>query len=196
MRPLLALLLLAACGDPVPVVPPVTPDRDGGVVISPSAFDGGTCTASITQHASTGASHVPQGTPLTYNSNPPSGGDHYGSWYRWTRTYEPITRGNYLHNEEHGGVVLLNPCASGCDAVTAELQRIGRALPHDPLCLDEVNARWLVGRDPELPDDIAVAAAAWGWTFTATCVDSAKIQQFIDDHYGDAPEALCFDGTL
>lgn len=183
-RPFLALLsIAAACGDAIDA-----PDA------GPLSFDGGTCTASVATFTVTSAQHVPQGTPLSYISNPPAGGDHYPDWLRWAQRYDVLERGNYIHNQEHGGVILINPCETGCDEVSLALEQVGRSLPQDPDCIPPINARWLVVRDPLVPRSNMIAAAAWGATFLAPCFDEAKLRAFIMEHYAKAPEDLCFDG--
>jgi hypothetical protein len=172
---------------------------DGGVRHDASIvpFDGGTCTASVASVPITGYMHVPQGQPLTFNSNPPVGGDHYPEWLHWAQGYDvPVDPGNWVHNEEHGGVVLISRCEAGCDDVMTELERLGGALPQDPLCTPPINARWLVVRDPLLPGDISVAAAAWGWRWRAPCLDVASLSAFIGAHYGQGREDTCLDGQL
>jgi hypothetical protein len=195
---LLLTLALAACGGD-PEETDAGP-RDTGVPQDAGISDGGfvpigSCTASTASIAVTSARHFPQGTTLPWISNPPAGGDHYQEWLRWAQRYDIIERGNYVHNEEHGGVILLYGCGIGCDDVGAALERIGRSLPKDALCQDEINARWLVARDPLLPPGVGVAAVAWGWIYTAPCLDEASLRNFIGDHYGRAPEATCFEGT-
>jgi hypothetical protein len=169
---------------------------DAGLDASAVPFDGGTCTASIAHVVVTSRNHVPQGTPVVYNSNPPVGGDHYPEWLHWDRSYGVVDRGNYVHNEEHGGVILINPCETGCDEVSAELLRIGQSLAQDPLCTPPINARWLVTRDPLVPAGTGVAAAAWEWRFVAPCPDTEKLTAFIQAHIGQGPEDLCVDGSL
>ena len=39
-----------------------------------------------------------------------------------------------------------------------------------------------------------VAAAAWQWTYKASCVDAASLGAFIDAHYAMAAENFCGDG--
>lgn len=53
----------------------------------------------------------------------------------------------------------------------------------------------ITGHAPTGPIDTLSRRRA-GWTFTATCVDTAKIEAFIRDHYELATEDLCFDGPL
>ena len=159
----------------------------------------GACNAVVT-HATPllAASHVPQGSEVSWNSNPPSSGPHYPTLETWALAYPiVIPRGNYLHNEEHGGVVLLYNCPDGCAEIVDGLQAIGTALPHDPLCPATMNARWLMTRDPLLPDGIKVAASAWGWTYTAECLDEATLSAFISARYaqGGSDRDNCTDGV-
>lgn len=160
--------------------------------LSPTTFDGGTCTASVAAVRIGSANHVPPGSALTFTSNPPAGGDHYPEWLRWAGAYDQAARGNYLHNAEHGGVVILESCTSGCEPIRAALIQVGKSLPQDPICTPPINARWIVVHDPALPPGVDVAAVAWGWTFTAPCLDAAKLRAFLLEHYGNGPEALCF----
>ena len=41
----------------------------------------------------------------------------------------------------------------------------------------------------------ADAAAAWGATYTATCIDVPSLRAFANDHYGHGREVLCTDGV-
>ena len=59
--------------------------------------------------------HVPDGTRVVDVSRPPTSGPHYGDWWR---TYglvdQALPAGVWLHNLEHGAVVLLYNCPSAC----------------------------------------------------------------------------------
>ena len=89
-------LLAAACSD------------DPELHADNLADGAGACEVRIGHHPSQGGMHVTPGTPITWSSNPPSSGQHYGTWVNWAKAYTiPIQRGYYVHNEEHGGVVLL-----------------------------------------------------------------------------------------
>lgn len=200
-----ALLLLAAaalaggCGRHAATPPDAGPRVDPGPSdpgeIDAGLGDGACRTSSTSTVAVPTAVHVPQGSPLSWNSNPPVGGPHYPEWLHWARRFDVVERGNYVHNEEHGGVILINPCMTGCDAVSDALERIGRSLPQDPLCASPINARWVVVRDPLLPPGTAVAAAAWGHPYTSTCFDEADLLAFVSAHYARAPEDTCADGS-
>jgi hypothetical protein len=142
--------------------------------------------------------HVPEGTAIQWSSNPPATGQHYPTWARWNQLYDepPCPRGHWVHNLEHGGVALLYRCPGGCDDVVTSLRALEASLPADPKCVAPVRTRTLVSADAELPADTQVAAAAWGWTYTARCFDEATLRAFVDAHYAQAPEDLCGDGTF
>jgi hypothetical protein len=175
--------LLVACH-----AAPHEPHVDGGEG-SGGATNGGPCNVVVTHETPlAAASHVAQGTVIDWASNPPSSGVHYPTHAAWGIAYPIIVeRGNYLHNEEHGGVVLLYNCPNGpCQDTIDQLTAIGTALPQDPACASEgVNAKWLVTRDPALPSGVSVAAAAWGWTFKASCVDEARLAAFVSARYSN-----------
>jgi hypothetical protein len=141
--------------------------------------------------------HVPVGSSIQWNSNPPSSGPHFPFWAAYQAYTTPVPRGYYVHNEEHGGVVLLYQCGdASCPDVAAALQAVSDSLPDDPMCLqagEGVRVRTVISPDPLL--DVPVAAAAWGWVYRAQCVDLPTLEAFAREHYGQGPEVLCADGT-
>ena len=51
--------------------------------------------------------HIPTlATPVTWNSYPPAGGQHYGQWAVWGFYTDAVNPKQVVHNEEHGAVVL------------------------------------------------------------------------------------------
>lgn len=176
----LALLcLLAACGD--------------SIGPRPLHYDLGTCgVVDILEEDP--SPHVPQGTVLEHSSNPPASGPHFGIWAQFDRSYTSLQRGFWLHNAEHGAIVLLHNCED-CDADVAQLVDVVRGYPADPLCAAPVHHRALVVQDPDLPPDVPFAAVAWGVTYTASCVDPVALTQFQRDFYARGPENLCADGA-
>ncbi|MGA7121378.1 MAG: DUF3105 domain-containing protein [Polyangiaceae bacterium] len=142
------------------------------------------------------AVHVPIPSDIQWDSNPPSSGPHYPIWAAFESYTTPVPRGYYVHDLEHGAIVLLYNCDDdgGCPDVVASLQEVSDAIPTDPLCAGEgVRVRTVITPDPLI--DVPVAAAAWGWTYTAACVDIPTLQQFALQHYGQGPETLCSPGT-
>lgn len=139
------------------------------------------------------AVHVPEGTNITtWNSNPPSSGDHYPVWAAFREYTAPVPRPYLVHDLEHGAVLLLYKCDQPCPAIVDELRKIKDALPADPMCAPETRVRVILAPDPQL--DVPVAAAAWGWTYKAQCVDAPTLGQFVRDHYAQGPENTCGQG--
>jgi hypothetical protein len=55
--------------------------------------------------------HVPIGSQVEYDSNPPSSGPHYPIWAAFRVYTSPVPRPYYVHDLEHGAVVLVYNCA-------------------------------------------------------------------------------------
>lgn len=143
------------------------------------------------------AVHVPIPSDIQWNSNPPSSGPHYPVWAAYQTYSSPVPRGYYVHNLEHGAVVLLYNCGdAGCPEIVAALQAVASSIPNDSLCVDAgegIRVRTVITPDPLL--DVPVAAAAWGWTYRAHCADLSTLKQFAMDHYGHGPETICGNGV-
>ncbi|MFO0574969.1 MAG: DUF3105 domain-containing protein [Polyangia bacterium] len=152
------------------------------------------CPTETRATADEGALHVSTGTAVSYGTNPPASGPHYPVWGRWGEHTQPLPRGNYVHNLEHGGVVLLYRCDAGCPDTVAALRGLLESWPQDPACQAPVRSRLVLTPDPLL--DVPVAAAAWQNIYRADCVDLPSLRAFITAHYDRAPESLCADGSV
>jgi hypothetical protein len=154
------------------------------------------CTVIIDAPAYMPASHVAIGTHVDYDSSPPSSGPHYPVWAAYQAWDTPVQREYYVHNLEHGAIVLLYKCgdARGCPDVVDALKKASDAIPDDPLCSGSgVRVRTVITPDPLITGPIA--AAAWGWTYNAECIDLPSLSQFAKDHYGHGPELVCANGA-
>jgi hypothetical protein len=140
-----------------------------------------------------GALHVPACTVVDYPTNPPSGGNHWAIWAAYKQYTSPVPREMYVHDLEHGAIVLLYRCAGACPDVVAALGEVFSSITDDA-CAGPPgpSARMVLTPDPDLPTPIA--AAAWGATYTATCIDVPSLKAFARDHYAQGPEDLCADG--
>ena len=107
------------------------------------------------------ASHVDEGSQLTYAHRPPSSGMHYGTVpqpqeYRMYDT--PLTPGRWVHMLEHGAVVVLyrpDLCDEAC------VQQLGNFYDNAPKS-NLVGIRHLAVT-PYQDMDHAVAVVAWGY---------------------------------
>jgi hypothetical protein len=155
--------------------------------------DGARCTAVIEQHTSEGASHIPCTSTTTYQTVPPSSGNHFGCWPEY-RTFDvPVPWGNLMHGLEHGAVVFVYNCGSaGCPDEVASAQALIDSLPLDaPTCPS--TRRVILAPDPTLA--VRWGATAWTWTLQADCFDETAFMQFYTDHYDHAPESICSGGA-
>lgn len=165
-----------------------------------SVLDGG-CAITVESWALGAGTHVPVGTDLTWESNPPSSGSHYPVWAAFQEFTSPVPRGYYVHDLEHGAVVLLYNCAGlaggpeggECGLLRDGLRQASASLPDDPLCGAGVRVRTVITSDPLIPT--TVAAAAWGFTYRAECVDLPSLEAFAAAHYARAPENECANGV-
>lgn len=191
---LVALLLLAHCGGDDDDAG--TAGSGGGAGAAPT-IEGPSCEVTIAQYPQLPSSHVTECSylgPDTFNSDPPSSGNHYGRWAAFKTYTQPVPRGYYVHSLEHGAVVFLYNCPDGCADDVAVLQKIADSLPDDPLCQDMgVRHRVVITPDPLLPTRFAVSA--WGWTLTAPCPDPVDFRAFAIKNYAHTYEDICYPGV-
>jgi hypothetical protein len=182
-------------------------DKDDTAAVGPN--DPRTCSSDVRAVPDEGATHVPFNTPVTYESNPPASGSHWPSPATWGVYVDPpIPREQYVHNLEHGGIVLAWNCpgagtwdmgggsddagSSGdggtytnpCPEISAALKELREELKPDKWGVIRV----LVTRDPLLPPGVKVAAIAWDWLWTGDTVDKTVLRCFRDARYGKGPE--------
>lgn len=194
---LAATTVLAACGDDTQTDEPAT---DAGSSAS-RRFTGqqrpaASCPVVLEAPSLLDSPHIPESAPVTYNSNPPSSGPHFSSWAHFQEYDKPIAPGFLVHSMEHGAVVLLYKCdgptAPGCAPLVEGLRKVRDAAKTDPRCDAATRVRIVIAPDPKL--ETPIAAAAWGFTYKADCVDAPTLSKFIADNYALAPEDFCSPG--
>jgi hypothetical protein len=190
---LLVAGLAWACGSQHDAAGPTPPAADAS--FAPSA-PVGPCGAVTQQHPSEGNTHVAVCSYVDYKTLPPSSGDHYPYWAAYMTYDQPVPEGYWVHNLEHGTIVLSYNCGeAGCADDLAAAQQMMDAYPDDPLCIsaaEGVRHRLLMTPDPRL--DVRFAASAWGWTLRANCFDPDAFLAFANAHYGQGLEPLCGNG--
>jgi hypothetical protein len=143
------------------------------------------CGPGVDAPANEGGTHIDEPTPVSYVANPPASGPHWPQWQEpWGAYPNGLPRERWVHNLEHGGVVLLYNCPSGCDDVVAQLTTLRDATPVDRFNVQ----RLLIVPDAAMPRK--VAAVAWGWRWQGEAVDMAAMRCFIDARYDRAPESI------
>jgi hypothetical protein len=166
------------------------------VVVDAADVDASACNVRLDAPPIVESPHVPEGTAVTYASNPPSSGPHYPVWANFQELTHPVDDGYLVHSLEHGAVLLLYRCDlldAACADVVATLRAVRDAVPTDPLCDPAIRVRVIIA--PRPANDAAIAASAWGFTYRADCVDPASLAKFVADHYAKAPENVCAPGS-
>jgi hypothetical protein len=130
------------------------------------------------QHCSEGVAHREQGSAIDWQSNPPHSGPHYPAAAGWGSYEEPAPRGAWVHSLEHGAIVLLYNCESGCDS---DIALFGEVMA------ERSDARIVLTPDPEL-EDSRFAAVSWTWVYETDELDLETLLCFVDQHEGNAPE--------
>jgi hypothetical protein len=168
------------------------------------------CSPLVTPVADEGRFHVPFCTEVSYVADPPASGNHWPAPDTWGFHQEVVPREWWVHNLEHGGVVLLWNCPSqdaadpspplcndagigeyfpadeGCPTEIIELQQIYSQQPPDNWFDQFTETRILLTADPLLPKRFA--AVAWDWVWMADTLDVAAVKCFVAARYGRGPE--------
>jgi hypothetical protein len=135
--------------------------------------------------ADMGHTHVLVGTAVTYASCPPASGMHYNSsglgpiQPRFYGPDDAVVPQNWVHNLEHGGLVILYNCTRGaCDPSTiAQLEALAANFPASPRCnipggyLSPVIARFDTMQ-------AATAALVWDRVLLQNALDVREILAF------------------
>lgn len=172
---LLAALFISGCspGGPTPPPPVETPP---------------TCDALAQSVPSEGWSHVTEGTDIVYAHNPPASGAHYPRWLPYQRFDRPARRENWVHNLEHGGIVLLYRPDAPQDVIDTLKSAFDDA-PIDTAC---GHARTLLTPDPELVENVAAVGALR--VMASDRLTRDRIHDFIRACRGRGPEDVCGGG--
>lgn len=108
---------------------------------------------------------------------PPAGGPHDPCWADYGVYSDELPAANWVHNLEHGAIVLLYHCPNGCDDDIADLAQFTQDHPRTLLT-------------PYSPMSARFAAIAWGHRLLMECLDLQAIQAFYDAHFDMARESV------
>jgi hypothetical protein len=151
--------------------------------------------------------HVAEGTKVTYEHNPPTSGCHYNLG----AGKAPLSHGAYsseiapeywVHNLEHGYIVVLYNCPSGCDSDFQKLRTWLQTVPPDQALLNAARAQpgatqafinqYTYPKVVIMPDtkmDKKFAAVSWDYYDPMDTLDINEVQRFYDNHVGHSPES-------
>ncbi len=161
-----------------------------------------------TDIADLGRGHVPIGTKIDYNSNPPTSGPHYEIWVKPGVYDRPQEDRNLVHSLEHGYIVISYNCDLGNtnegskkDNKTATEDSTQSAkltdkydaedckkLISDLTAIYEQKGKNRIVIVPRPDLDIKLALTAWGKLDKLDNFDKKRIENFIDSNRNKGPE--------
>lgn len=121
-----------------------------------------------------GNDHIPVGSRVDYNSNPPTSGDHWPEPAAWGAYREPLPDELVVHNLEHGGTWLSYRDLD--DRSVARLEAIAAEYPQAVIVT------------PRPANDSPVVAASWGRLLRLDTVDEEAIVRFVRANLNRSPE--------
>jgi hypothetical protein len=141
------------------------------------------------QHDDQGGSHISGGQKhVAYNSDLASSGPHYANSVSptgWGVYGQEIPPEVYIHNEEHGGIVIAyQPDLLSADNI-AKLKKL--VLP--PYSNPSFSPRKIIVM-PMASSTRALELASWRYTLKLDNYDEATIIKFFTQHAGKSPEPL------
>lgn len=120
--------------------------------------------------------HVPDGTKIDYNSNPPAGGDHYARPQNAGVYDKAPADGNLVHSLEHGAVIVwYKP-----DVPKLDIEKLQK------LYYDASGSKKIMTPRENL--DVPVALASWGRVLKLQTIDEKQIIDFFETNLGRGPE--------
>ncbi len=123
--------------------------------------------------APTSASHTE--APQSHDGKPPAGGDHSACWGSWGVHTQPLAPERFVHNLEHGGIVLTYNCPDGCEVERMWLETFASD-----------NDLVVVTRYPELATRFGLSA--WNARAFSDCLDPTFVRDFYARRVDRGPE--------
>src|SRR5712692_259122 len=138
-----------------------------------------------------GRQHVQAGTQVTYQHQPPTSGSHYSqsgvapvAW-QTIRTLLPEV---WVHNLEHGGIVVLYNCPSGCDDLQRQLTSyVNSIVPPEP---QYGEYKIIMSPYSDGMGTHKVALLAWDRIEFLDGYDQTNITTFYESHVDKGPERI------
>jgi len=126
-----------------------------------------------------GNDHVPVGTPITYNTDPPTSGPHYPDPQEGGYYMIAIAPGFLVHSLEHGAVVLYYNPLTTSNSQRSHLKALAKAHPGS---FSQVVA--VPRNDPTYP----IILTAWTHRLRLADYDADRIDGFVALFLGQGPE--------
>lgn len=129
-----------------------------------------------------GQQHVAEGTPATYGHYPPTSGPHWPVWARWGMYAQEVPAEAWVHNLEHGGVVILYRCDTPCPRLIQQLRELHDTFPKSK----HGHVKLLISPNRKLQTRLAILA--WTWLGELEEFDRERLLGFYQAHVDQGPE--------
>lgn len=175
----LMLVVLIACQ--TSVTPTVASLPAAGIVVTPDAAL--IRTSEDIELPDEGAAHAPEGETIVYQNNPPASGTHYPIWLEYgLYEGEDVPAGYWVHDLEHGAVVVLYNCSEPCPDL---VQSLGDLLDSFPLTKWDNRKIVIV---PYSDMDVPLMAVAWNVQLPLNQYNAGALITFYERHVDRGPE--------
>jgi Protein of unknown function (DUF3105) len=148
-------------------------------------FGGGAAARVGERQVDDGGGHIADGSAGGgYSSVPATSGEHWNTPGEWG-VYppgNPAAQAQVIHNLEHGGIVIwYQPTQASAEDVAALTQYVEQQVRA---------AKFKVILSPWTGEDFGhpIGVTAWNWLLYQDEADIDQIRDFLEDHYGEAPE--------
>jgi hypothetical protein len=137
-------------------------------------------------------SHIDPSTVWPYKNYPPTSGPHYGQPNGpapWQTIDTQLSEGTFIHNLEHGGIVILYNCGSGsdCSSLKSSIDDyVQNRVPADP----QFGAYKVIAAPYTRNMSHKVALLAWHYIQWLDAFDQNAITKFYEAHVNQGPEKV------
>ncbi|MBI4494101.1 MAG: DUF3105 domain-containing protein [Chloroflexi bacterium] len=130
-----------------------------------------------------GNDHVPVNSPIRFDHLPPSSGSHFAQEATYGVQDAEVPEGYWVHNLEHGAVVVLYNCADGCPDLVAQLRDAYSTFPRSA----QFNTvKLVVAPYPKLQTRLAYLA--WGRELLTDTYNRDELFRFYQAYLDRGPE--------
>jgi len=130
-----------------------------------------------------GRNHVADTVQPQYAHYPPASGPHYDAPANWGTYDQALPEGRWIHNLEHGGVVILYKCPSGCPDLVKQLKDFYSSAPQSKAWKE---VKLVVTPYDHMDHQLAIVA--WDWLDEMDAFDQARLLKFYNAHIDRGPE--------
>ena len=133
--------------------------------------------------ADEGRNHIPDTQQPQYAHYPPASGPHYDAPANWGTYDQPLPDGRWVHNLEHGGIVILYKCPTACPNLVKQLKDFYSSAPQSKAWKE---VKLVVTPYDHMDHQLAIVA--WDWIDEMDAFDRDRLLKFYTAHIDRGPE--------